>query len=81
MHRHHKSLSLCPTSLPSTSLPPTSIEYCPLDLYSGVESRVRTAVEGLCNAWTATKGQGNNLRIFLAGRAVTVRPALSDERH
>ncbi|KAF7295572.1 NmrA domain-containing protein [Mycena indigotica] len=42
-------------------------EYCPLDLYSGEETRVRHALEVLWEAWISSEGAVNNLRLFVDG--------------
>ncbi|KAF8517591.1 inositol-pentakisphosphate 2-kinase [Hysterangium stoloniferum] len=44
--------------------------YCPLDLYSGEEERVRFSLRCLWNMWTRTLGKANNLRIFNCGEIV-----------
>lgn len=44
--------------------------YCPIDLYSGDETRVRKALAGLWNAWSKTDGKKNNLRVNVDGKAV-----------
>ena len=43
-------------------------DYCPLDLYSGDEGRVRTAIHALVSSWKETDGKGNNLKLFSNGR-------------
>lgn len=48
-------------------------EYCPLDLFSGEESRVWRAVGELWKGWVTTNGQGNQMRVFVGGK--TVMPA------
>ncbi|KAG5647307.1 hypothetical protein DXG03_000845 [Asterophora parasitica] len=45
--------------------------YCPLDLFSGDETRIRTAIYGLWAAWDESKGTVNNLKIFVRGRKIT----------
>ncbi|KAF7317203.1 Inositol-pentakisphosphate 2-kinase [Mycena chlorophos] len=42
--------------------------YCPLDLYSGDEDRMRTALEALWDGWERSGGEGNNFRVFLDGK-------------
>ena len=44
--------------------------YCPLDLFSGSDARVRRALERLWEAWVASRGKVNNLRVFVDGKAV-----------
>lgn len=44
--------------------------YCPIDLYSGDETRVRKALAGLWNTWSKTDGKKNNLRVNIDGKAV-----------
>ncbi|KAI0692002.1 inositol-pentakisphosphate 2-kinase [Cytidiella melzeri] len=57
MHAHMKS----------TSGEDVSLGYCPLDLYSGDESRVTKAIHYLWDGWVGSSGQINNLRIFVGG--------------
>lgn len=47
--------------------------YDPLELFSGDEKRVRTAVEALWDSWVDSGGAANNLKIFIAGK--TIRPS------
>ncbi|KAG9021106.1 Inositol-pentakisphosphate 2-kinase [Tulasnella sp. JGI-2019a] len=54
-----------------TSNTTLSTHYCPLDLYSGEESRVRKALQALCDAWVESDGSLNNLKIFAAGKRVS----------
>jgi inositol-pentakisphosphate 2-kinase len=46
----------------------TSRGYCPLDLYSGDERRVTIALRRLWNAWIASDGTVNNIRLFVNGK-------------
>jgi inositol-pentakisphosphate 2-kinase len=48
-----------------------AVGYCPLDLFSGKEERVRKALESLWNSWIENDGQINNLKIFVGGRTIT----------
>jgi inositol-pentakisphosphate 2-kinase len=60
MHSHLKSSSgalACPG-------------YCPLDLFSGERARVTEAVHALWDAWLDSRGQVNNMRIFVHGKMV-----------
>jgi len=45
--------------------------YCPLDLFSGEEHRVRHAIYSLWDAWVASNGTINNLKIFNQGNLVS----------
>ncbi|KAJ7681751.1 inositol-pentakisphosphate 2-kinase [Mycena rosella] len=47
--------------------------YCPLDLYSGDESRVKQALSGLWDAWVESDGIVNSFRVFVRGKKI--RPA------
>lgn len=44
--------------------------YCPLDLASGVPSRIERSINGLWKAWVNSNGQNNNLRLFLNGSVI-----------
>ncbi|GAA5953915.1 hypothetical protein JCM3765_000690 [Sporobolomyces pararoseus] len=44
--------------------------FCPLDLYSGDESRIRRAVDSLFSLWEDSNGESNNFRIFVDGQRV-----------
>lgn len=56
---------------------PAASNFCPLDLYSGDESRARRALEGLWDDWMWSEGKINNLRVFAEGRVV--RPGVEDD--
>jgi inositol-pentakisphosphate 2-kinase len=56
--------------LKSTEGDNVSLGYCPLDLYSGEESRVLRAIHSLWDAWIGTSGHINNLRVFVGGNMV-----------
>ncbi|TFY60388.1 hypothetical protein EVJ58_g5186 [Rhodofomes roseus] len=60
MHAYHKDAA--EKHVPS--------DFCPLDLYSGEEHRVRVALHALWDAWMQTDGGINNLRIFASGRVL-----------
>lgn len=45
--------------------------YCPLDLFSGEEHRVRDAIYSLWDAWVTSNGTINNLKIFSQGNLVS----------
>ena len=45
--------------------------YCPLDLYSGEEGRMKLALEGLCMSWMESDGGGNNLRFSVDGAVLS----------
>ncbi|KZP01043.1 hypothetical protein CALVIDRAFT_464456, partial [Calocera viscosa TUFC12733] len=65
MHKHLRSL-------PSPAQPEGAYvpAYCPLDLYSGQEGRVRRALGRLWGDWKATQGGVNNFRVFVRGQRV-----------
>ncbi|GLB34803.1 putative phosphorylates Ins(1,3,4,5,6)P5 at position 2 to form Ins(1,2,3,4,5,6)P6 (InsP6 or phytate) [Lyophyllum shimeji] len=57
-------------------------KYCPLDLFSGDEGRVKQAICDLWDAWTSSNGAINNLKIFVEGKTIAPREAsllLSDD--
>jgi len=54
---------------------PTS--YDPLDLFSEDEDRITRAIEALWNAWIASEGAVNNLRISTAGHIITPSDAFT----
>jgi inositol-pentakisphosphate 2-kinase len=48
--------------------------YCPLDLFSGDPVRVRKALGALWDAWSASGGTVNNLKIFIKGKILKPKP-------
>jgi len=48
----------------------TVTDYCPLDLFSGDEDRLRRAIYSLWDAWIASDATANNLKIFVAGKYI-----------
>ena len=42
-------------------------EYCPLDLYSGDETRIVKAIHALWDGWISSNATVNNLKIFARG--------------
>ncbi|GAA6037022.1 hypothetical protein JCM8097_005513 [Rhodosporidiobolus ruineniae] len=72
MHRFSKRF-------PSASSPPSSDDlsaflaehnegFCPLDLHRRTFSRCVESLERLCETWSQSEGEGNNLRFFLDGK-------------
>jgi inositol-pentakisphosphate 2-kinase len=61
MHGYHKSRA-----------GQTHGEYCPLDLFSGDEGRIRKALGALWDTWVGSNGAINNLKVFVRGK--TVKP-------
>ncbi|GAA5941843.1 inositol-pentakisphosphate 2-kinase [Sporobolomyces koalae] len=61
MHRYHRN----------HSIDEHDTGYCPLDLYSRDERRMRTAVEALVSGWISSNGSLNNLRVFVNGEQQT----------
>ena len=43
-------------------------EYCPLDLFSGDETRIIKAIHALLGSWISSNGTVNNLKIFARGK-------------
>ena len=43
------------------------MQYCPLDLFSDDEERMKKAVDGLWDAWAESEGTVNNLKVFAHG--------------
>ncbi|KAH0830723.1 inositol-pentakisphosphate 2-kinase [Lanmaoa asiatica] len=50
-------------------------QYCPLDLYSKDEARMRKAIRDLWNGWMESNGTLNNMKVFLSGKMI--RPSES----
>jgi inositol-pentakisphosphate 2-kinase len=42
-------------------------EYCPLDLFSGDETRIIKAIHALWDRWISSDATANNLKIFARG--------------
>lgn len=42
-------------------------EYCPLDLFSGDETRIIKAIHALWDSWISSDATANNLKIFARG--------------
>lgn len=63
MHAHHKS------RVDSYAGGETNA-YCPLDLFSGEEGRIRKSLGGLWDTWVGSDGAVNNLKIFVRGKSV-----------
>ncbi|BGP46284.1 hypothetical protein JCM10450v2_002126 [Rhodotorula kratochvilovae] len=59
MHRYHKAGAADDEG------------FCPLDLYSPDEERVKRALEQLYGSWKASGGTFNNLRVFYGGKRVS----------
>ncbi|KAL5636489.1 hypothetical protein ACGC1H_000447 [Rhizoctonia solani] len=53
--------------------------YCPLDLFSDDPGRVRKALGALWDAWDASGGSVNNLKIFVRGKILKPKPAKGSE--
>ncbi|KAG6376301.1 inositol-pentakisphosphate 2-kinase [Boletus reticuloceps] len=45
-------------------------QYCPLDLYSNDEARVRRAIRDLWGGWVQSNGSLNNMRVFVSGKMI-----------
>lgn len=58
MHTHERSIK-APSKFKT--------EYCPLDLFSGDQERIRKALRDLWDAWVGSNGTINNLKIFVHG--------------
>ncbi|WWC70892.1 uncharacterized protein I206_104844 [Kwoniella pini CBS 10737] len=59
MHRHYKGHDSSAEG-----------KFCPLDLFSSDEVRMRSAIKGLWGMWTESDGQENNWRVFIDGERV-----------
>ncbi|QRW16483.1 kinesin motor domain protein [Rhizoctonia solani] len=55
------------------------ITYCPLDLFSGDPGRVRKALGALWDAWDASGGSLNNLKIFVKGKILKPKATKGSE--
>jgi len=44
--------------------------YCPLDLFSGDEARMKTALNSLWDAWSDSDGTINNFKVFVGGKKI-----------
>ena len=60
MHAHLKSISGEEAAL----------GYCPLDLFSGEETRMVKAIHALWDAWVGSSGGVNNMRVFVSGQMI-----------
>ena len=47
-----------------------AVGYCPLDLFSGEEERIKHAISNLWDAWITSDGAINNLKIFVRGNLI-----------
>ncbi|KAJ7085641.1 inositol-pentakisphosphate 2-kinase [Mycena belliarum] len=54
-----------------------AVGYCPLDLYSADESRVKKALAGLWDAWVASDGSVNSFKVFVHGKKISPTEASS----
>jgi inositol-pentakisphosphate 2-kinase len=43
-------------------------EYCPLDLFSGDETRIVKAIHALLGSWISSDATANKLKIFARGK-------------
>ncbi|WWD05014.1 hypothetical protein V865_003085 [Kwoniella europaea PYCC6329] len=46
-------------------------KFCPLDLYSGEEVRMKKAINGLWGIWEHSQGKENNWRVFVNGERIS----------
>ncbi|KAF7337935.1 Inositol-pentakisphosphate 2-kinase [Mycena venus] len=44
--------------------------YCPLDLFSGDETRMKAALNSLWDAWSDSDGTTNNFKVFISGKKI-----------
>ncbi|KAG8907179.1 Inositol-pentakisphosphate 2-kinase [Tulasnella sp. 403] len=61
MHTHQRALK-SPSAFVS--------KYCPMDLFSEDEERIRKAVAALWEAWIGSDGSINNMKIFVNGTSI-----------
>ncbi|KAF8447781.1 inositol-pentakisphosphate 2-kinase, partial [Boletus edulis BED1] len=47
-----------------------STRYCPLDLFSKDDARVRRAIRDLWGGWVQSNGSLNNMRLFVSGKMI-----------
>ncbi|KAF8136530.1 inositol-pentakisphosphate 2-kinase [Boletus edulis] len=47
-----------------------STQYCPLDLFSKDDARVRRAIRDLWGGWVQSNGSLNNMRVFVSGKMI-----------
>ncbi|KAN0077133.1 Inositol-pentakisphosphate 2-kinase domain containing protein [Tylopilus felleus] len=52
-------------------------QYCPLDLYSQDESRMRKAIRDLWDGWVQSNGALNNMKVFMSGKTINPSEARS----
>ncbi len=68
----------CMMNWPKRQGKATENRFCPLDLYSGDELRVKRGLSALWASWISSNGSINNLRVFVGGAQVhpdDVRPS------
>lgn len=46
------------------------LSYCPLDLFSSNEIRIKRAIRSLWDGWLISEGSANNLRVFVHGNMI-----------
>lgn len=66
MHKYYKQLQ----KGDGESSIAASQPYCPLDLYSQDEGRIKQALQDLWSDWEATDGHTNSFRVFVDGHKV-----------